>query len=202
MRVRTARVKIGAAIGLAIALVLSFVVLTACAPSSEDSAHKLSTRELPKTLREGASTTPSAPSARPAFLAYFLRREGLVPVIRRADGTVTLRDTLNALVAGPTADVAAAGLHSAVPTGSVLRADRVRGEVAYVELDPSLVTATPDEQLGALAQIVFTLTARPGVRRVQFLLAGKPVDVPRADKTLTRQPVDREDFQGVSTAAA
>ncbi|HEX6312359.1 MAG TPA: GerMN domain-containing protein, partial [Acidimicrobiia bacterium] len=47
---------------------------------------------------------------------------------------------------------------------------------------------------GALAQIVYSLTElEPGVR-VQFLVDGEPVEVPRGDGVLTRRPVDRDDY--------
>jgi spore germination protein GerM len=53
----------------------------------------------------------------------------------------------------------------------------------------------------ALAEIVFTATGRPGVGQVSFSLDGRPVEVPRADGSLTSEPLARTDFRELAPAA-
>ena len=53
------------------------------------------------------------------------------------------------------------------------------------------------EQILAVAQVVLTATAVPGVERVRFLLEGEAVEVPRADGTLTSDSLQAADYQGL-----
>ena len=55
-----------------------------------------------------------------------------------------------------------------------------------------------DDQLLALAQLVFTLTARPGIGQVRFTLRGEAIQVPRADGSLVATPVSRDDYSAVA----
>jgi spore germination protein GerM len=59
---------------------------------------------------------------------------------------------------------------------------------------PAITELGGDEQLLAVAQLVCTLTARPGVGPVSFTLEGAPVDVPTGDGSLTSGPVSRDDY--------
>jgi spore germination protein GerM len=51
------------------------------------------------------------------------------------------------------------------------------------------------EQLIALAEIVYTATARPGVGQVSFTLEGEPIEIPRGDGSLTSDAVTRGDYR-------
>jgi spore germination protein GerM len=66
--------------------------------------------------------------------------------------------------------------------------------VATVDLRPTISALGSDEQLLAVAQVVCTLTGRPGVGPVAFTLDGSPVDIPRGDGSLTNEPVSRDDY--------
>ncbi len=46
----------------------------------------------------------------------------------------------------------------------------------------------------AVAQLVLTLTAQPGVGQVVFVIGEDTAQIPRADNTLTNAPVSRDDF--------
>ena len=69
----------------------------------------------------------------------------------------------------------------------------VRG-VAQVDLAAEFAELGSDRQLLAIAQLVLTLTSRPGVGQVAFTLDTAPIDVPRADGTITSDPVTRADY--------
>ena len=55
-----------------------------------------------------------------------------------------------------------------------------------------------DDQALSVAQMVFTLTARPGIGRVSFTIDGEPVDVPDGSGALTSDPVAREDYDDLA----
>ncbi len=69
----------------------------------------------------------------------------------------------------------------------------LEGGIASVDVQDSIATLGGDDRRLAVAQIVYTLTARPGVGQVSFTLEGAPVDVPRADGSLVARPVSRDD---------
>ena len=70
----------------------------------------------------------------------------------------------------------------------------VTGGIATVELSADFTAASSTDQRAAVAQIVCTLTARPGIGQVQFQLNAKPADVPRGDGSTTSKPVSRDDL--------
>jgi spore germination protein GerM len=88
---------------------------------------------------------------------------------------------LEALVKGPSNSEAAAGLQSAVPIRTaILGATLGTGGVATVNLGGTFGQLVGQAQIQAVAQIVYTATAIPGVTGVTFELMGKPAKVPVA----------------------
>lgn len=69
------------------------------------------------------------------------------------------------------------------------------GGVATVDLDEAFALLDGRDQRITLAQLVFTLTGRPGVGRVSFTVEGDPVDIPRGDGTLTSGSVSRDAYR-------
>ena len=71
---------------------------------------------------------------------------------------------------------------------------------AIVALDPSFFVLPPPPQLVIVAQLVLTLTDRPGIGRVGFVdQDGQPVGVPRADGSLGDDVV-AEDYVALRVA--
>ncbi len=66
--------------------------------------------------------------------------------------------------------------------------------VATVDLSSEFSDLDSRSQVLAIAQLVYTLTGRPGTGQVAFSIEGAPVEVPRADGTLTSDPLTRGDF--------
>ena len=91
-------------------------------------------------------------------------------------------------------------LPSGNPLGDaeVIRSVDVSRGVATVDLDESFRELSGSNQLVALAEIVFTATARPGVGQVTFTIAGEPVDVTRSDGSLSSQPLTRRDYASLA----
>lgn len=118
---------------------------------------------------------PGVPLARyhSLFDLYFVRDGALVAVPRavpktRAVGTRALR----LLLAGPTAAERQAGLSSAAPRDARLLSVIRHGDLAIVDLSPSFGIGSEASIGLRLAQVVYTITQFPGLRRVQFELLG------------------------------
>jgi spore germination protein GerM len=131
-----------------------------------------------------STTTTSTPSPVQATVAIFLVTSSghLVAVTREVPAAQeSLAAVLGTLVRGPTNTEAAAGLSSSVPAQTtILGAVIGTGGVATVNLGGTFGQLVGQAQIQAVAQIVFTATALPGVTSVAFELVGQAVDVPVA----------------------
>ena len=91
-----------------------------------------------------------------------------------------LLTVLGALVAGPTDAESAAGLQTALPAQTPVISASITGGVATVNLGGTFGQLVGPPQIQAVAQVVFTASALPGVTGVTFELSGQPVEVPVA----------------------
>ena len=87
-------------------------------------------------------------------------------------------------LAGPTDAESAAGLQSAVTTQTTVLGANIAGGTATVNLGGTFGQLVGPPQIQAVAQVVFTASALPGVTGVTFELTGQPVDVPVASGAL------------------
>jgi germination protein M len=114
------------------------------------------------TIRETVTETGTAsvPSESPAVLTVFFLRDGKVAPVSRAvvTGPRVGAAALRELLGGP--EPGEEGLETAIPPGTQLESLRIRGGVASVELSKQ----PPHDD--ALAQVVYTLTQFPTVKRV------------------------------------
>ena len=154
----------------------------------------------PETVRlepsEPASThRPSNPSP-VTVVVYFIRGKRLQAVNRGAPDS-SARSMLQVLAAGPTRSEVLDGLRTAIPP---LRFNASTSEtsssVAVVQVDEGFASITGENQLLAVAQVVWTITERPGVERARLELKGRPLEVP-TDRGLVGYPVSRNDFSSV-----
>jgi hypothetical protein len=178
-----------------VASCLVAALLAGCSIAAEDDAHRLPDADVPFDLLEPGSTTVPAPEPQVGTAALYLVQDGrLEPVFREVPANATPEEVLLALADGPDTAEQAAGLTTALADGSGIgEVDTARG-VATVDLQPSPGDLSSGEQVLALAQIVFTLTAQPGIGRVAFTISGEPVEVPDGSGALTNDPVAREDY--------
>lgn len=116
------------------------------------------------TVRETVTetVTSSVPSEAPAAVRlYFLRDGKVAPVSRGVDAGPALgRAAVNELLDGPEADDE--GVQTAIPSGVGLESISIAGGVASVELSKPLSTERAE------AQLVYTLTQFPTVKRVDY----------------------------------
>jgi hypothetical protein len=112
------------------------------------------------------TTTQSEAIPEPAYRVYFLRNDKLAAAGRAATSThAPARAALTQLLAGPTPREEALGMTSAIPAGERLTRLEIRNGVAIADFDPIV---SPDS--GGFAQIVYTLTQFPTVKRVSIVL--------------------------------
>ena len=122
-----------------------------------------------------------------------LVRDGrLVQVVRRVQTQPSAQLQAEHLVAAPDESERAAGLTTAL-AGLSLTVQVTTGpaQVEIIGTDES--SSRNDETIG-YAQIVCTLTTRPDVRSVVFTRSGDRLDVPRADGSLSREPLYSSDY--------
>ncbi len=135
---------------------------------------------------------PSPGPATEQVSLCFVREGHLVFVTHELPLPVTLATTVEALAAPP--PTTRPPVRTALTDPSIVRDVRVLGGIARVDLLPSVSTLPADQQLLAVAQIVCTLTGRPGVGQVSFTLEGAPLAVPKGDGSLVTSPVARDDY--------
>jgi Sporulation and spore germination len=182
-------------------LVLLAVVAgaTACGVPSSDSATKTNPKDVPFGLLDENSGVDPINQFGDRDVVVFLAKNGrLVRAGRKLAPPVTLERLLGKLEQGPTRAEVAAGTRSALPDDESFRSVNLVGGTATVDLTQPFTALSGNDQLLALAQIVFTLTARPGIGQVLFTLGGAAIDIPRANGSLAPDTVSRDDYQPLS----
>lgn len=108
---------------------------------------------------------------------------------------------MEALLAGPTEEEAAAGLTSAIPEGTRLLGVSLTNGIATVNLTKEFESGGGSLSMGArLAQVVYTVTQFPTVEGVLFALDGELVEVFGGEGLILDGPRDRSDFEAFTPA--
>ncbi|GAA4351510.1 GerMN domain-containing protein [Angustibacter luteus] len=102
---------------------------------------------------------------------------------------------LKMLSAGPTDRQRAAGLSTALTPGVDLALVDLVDGLATLEVQAAAKDPSADRLPLAVGQIVLTATTVPGVRSVQIVRDGKPVEVPLPGGALTAEPLLRSDYR-------
>lgn len=174
------------------------VALGGCGVDGQRRAADIAEPDVPfDLLRRDATSPPSGAQDAPGTVAadiFLVGADGLHAVPRRLTEPIRLDALLDLLAAGPTAREADRGLSSALADESSVLGVELEGGIAHVDLGPPFVARPAGAQREALAQIVYTLTARPGIGRVSFTIDGDPAEVPRGDGTLTDESVSRDAY--------
>jgi hypothetical protein len=201
-RRRTARV-----VRLAAAVVVG-VLLGTCGVPDDGGARTIAKEDIPFGLADPSTTTttttatlPSPPIDYPTttrlaepVLLFFALDADFVPVTRRLPYPVSVTSVIAALARGPQVGDEPLGIRSVIGPTDVEDV-RVRGGIATVELGGRFGELPLAEQRLAVAQLVLTLTDRPGIGQVTFTVNGQSVDVPRLNGSIARGPVSRDDYQ-------
>ncbi len=178
-----------------IALGVAGLCIAGCGVPTQSVAHSTPDNQVPSGLLSPIppTTTTLPPTTTTAAVTICLASPlgPLRPVVRQVPANPTPDAVLKALAQDPTAQEKALGLGTSVTSGTTAT---VRKGIADVTLDPEFASNSSAEQLTAVAQIVCTLTARPGIGQVQFELGGAAAAVPRGDGSSTSHPVSRDDY--------
>jgi len=182
--------------------------IVACSSSPHSSAPPASAPSTTATATAGTATTAvpltttAAPAATMDVRVYFMRGDKLDVAHRAVAPTQQVATAaMQALLAGPTADEAAAGLGTAVPTGTRLLGISIAGGGATVDLTGAFAGGGGSlSMMARLAQVTFTLTQFPTVERVAFHLDGKPVTAFGGEGIMLDHPATRATFESVAPA--
>jgi spore germination protein GerM len=129
-----------------------------------------STTGAPTTTLGSAPIETTTTIATEQVTLYYLAGSQLVPVTQTLTRPASLQQVLLALEAGPPSGDLGVGLESLLPAGLTNQVTEVGG-VATVDLNDEVFADIADaDQRAAIAQIVLTLTERPGVGQVRFTL--------------------------------
>ena len=199
-----------------IAALCLVVVLASCGVDSQRNAHVFDASEVPYGL---ANTTPPPTTTAPpvagfapftaaatpstvAYDLYFVRANVLVAVTRRATTLLTPADLVMTLVAGPTPSEVTTGHRSAITGPEAVAHTRENASIVTVDLAKTFNEIPRSDRIFALGQITLTLTAGTGIALVQYTVADVPIEVPKANGVVTRDPVTRSDYTTLLLAPA
>lgn len=147
------------------------------------------------TVAPSTTTTTAAPLY-PRTL-FFVRDGKLVAVTRFVPAPPTAAEVIADLTAGSQPTDQPTGLRAVVRPEHVASVVTTGG-IARVGLTADFGERLPaGEQQLAIAQLVYTLTALPGIGQVAFERDTQPIDVPRSDGSLASGLITREDFPDV-----
>jgi spore germination protein GerM len=181
-------------------LVATAIITTACGLP----ARKV-TRLDPTTVPFGLLQT-SPPSASPQVqgpqaVVYFFANGWLATARRTFVGDNVAAEAARALMAGPTAAESARGFSTDLPPQTRVISLDVTGSVATVDMSGEFGDVGGSEQVFAVAQLVYTLTAPGnGISAVRFAISGSPIEVPDASGSLSAAPRTRSDYRSLAPA--
>lgn len=132
-----------------------------------------------------------------AVTLYLVRNDRITAITRDLVAPPTAESVVESLLAGTTGPEERANLRTSIPPGSEVSEIEVRGGVATIDLTRQFTQVGGDEEVLAVAQIVFSLAGLPEIDSVQFLISGIPTAVPIASGVLTDRPVDSEDYRSL-----
>jgi spore germination protein GerM len=179
---------------VALALTVVAVLAAGCGVNAQRSPSVVRDNAVPFGLlqRNAPTVLPPVQTANTETVTLcFIQNEGLVPVAQMLDAPVSIGDVVAALGQPPEGAV---GVRTAIGVPSPVTTVRLTGGVVRVDLDPTFSAVGGTSQLLAIAQIVCTLTNRPGVGQVAFSLSGAAVVVGWAVGSFTADPVSRDDY--------
>jgi spore germination protein GerM len=180
-------------------VLLLLVVLSACGVPTHGSASKVRSKDVPfGLLAKDNGSSSSGDSGHEEALVYFAKNGRLVASSRRLAPPVTVQSVVKSLSNGPNQVEITAGLRSALPDQNSIRRISLSSGTARVDLGRPFTSLSSSDQIVALGQLVYTLTARPGVGLVRFTLLGQTTEVPRADGSLTPGRVSRDDYLAIA----
>ena len=183
-------------------LLASIVVLAAaCGVPTQSEPVAVDPTLVPNQLLSGQSPEPRSIPALPTgerTVSYFVEEDRLVAVQRAADGGTRrdhLRHALRTLLGGPTVEEQAEGLSTSLPPELGLSVASIDKAEATIDLADQLRNLPTSDLIVAVAQIVLTATAVPGVESVRLTQRGRSIEAPLIDGSRTADPLTAATYQ-------
>jgi hypothetical protein len=180
---------------IVVALACSLGVLAGCSSKTPVAPEKPADSGSPTFTPGGTQQPVLARKAR--AVGYFADGEKVVPVrVEAAANDPTA--ALNQLVAGPTQEARDAGYTSAIPAETKVNSVTTSGDTATVDLSPEFGSGGGSLSMQMrVAQIVFTLTREPGVKKVVFKMGGEPLEALGGEGLMLDKPQTRDDWESL-----
>lgn len=168
-------------------------------PKSQTPKPKTQPEKKPAATVSAQPTQPSPPDAKPFETRnrnIYLIQEGTMSHLKITrslkNSDTPLKDSINALLAGPTADEKKHNIISLIPAGSKLLSVKVDGNTAYLNFNQEFRYNTRGREgcAAQIRQIVWTATEFSNIQNVQILIEGKVVDFLSEGVTI-RNPISR-----------
>lgn len=187
-----------------LALATCLVLLAACGVPEEGRFVPLASDAIPEALTATTTTTSTTTTLAPPpenttttvvdvlydnVEIYLVSANRVVRSERLIVSPATPTQVLDTLLAGLDSETQSAGLRSALPRGLTATIDVRRGVARVASTAPFLSELEPLDQRLAIAQLVLTLTRRPGIGQVLFSVDGVEISVPRGGGDLTEPGV-------------
>lgn len=195
MREGARRAKKPPSRGMALAVaVAAGSFLTGCGMGVDAAPHVVSNKDVPFALLGPAPPT-TGPAATGEYVTLYLAGpDRLAAVSLELPSPVTFAEVLGALDRGPTASQAGAGLESPLSTAAPLTFVGVQSTTVTIDISSGFTKLSEQDQILAMAQLVYTLTALPDVDSVDVRIGGRRANVPTGKGTLSGGPLARADY--------
>ncbi|MEU2611037.1 GerMN domain-containing protein [Micromonospora sp. NPDC007271] len=173
-------------------LICAVFLLAGCGVPVDDAPRPVQSPPGPLPSPVGGGAASNAGRANESLC--FVRGDRLVTVVRRVDYLPDVDTHLRHLLAGPGNMERDAGFTSALTGTASVAGAQLSGGVADVEVGGAGDETGRSDEILAFGQIVCTLTSRADVHGVTFRRDGQPLEVPRADGSLSRLPLTATDY--------
>jgi spore germination protein GerM len=158
----------------------------------------------PSASVEPTEPAPSEPSTAPEeatrVTIYFVRDEKLGAasrqVVTESSPSAWAAAAIEQVLQGPSAMERAAGLRTAVPTGTELNGVTIDDGVATIDVSSAFASGGGSLSMQLrVAQMVFTVDQFPEIDKVAFKVDGESVTAIGGEGVIVDPPVDRADFE-------
>ncbi|MGH9040077.1 MAG: GerMN domain-containing protein [Acidimicrobiia bacterium] len=188
----------GLPLALALALALA-LMLSGCGVPTDGQPVALGEGVVPPDLlgNDPVTTTTTVPAGSTARVRVYLLGGGvgaerLVPVDRVVQAPATVERVMSQLTLEPTREEKARGLRNAVLPGTVINSVLIESNIAIVDLaEGPISVGGVDEQILALAQMVYSATELREIGAVRFTVEGVRAGIPDASGVQSTAPVGR-----------
>jgi spore germination protein GerM len=178
----------------ALLAVVAGLLLVGCGIAPTASPTTVAPRSVPYGLLAPPTTTTTPAEPSDNVTIYLMGESRLVTVNRAVVAPASIARALAALGRGPTTEEVAEGLDSPISTVTPITFRSLNGSTATVGLPASFAQLGGQEEIVAAAQLVFTVTAFPGVEKVSVLIGGKPATIPTGGGSLSSGALSRSDY--------